>query len=169
MMIQKRKSTKGDKFYFYFATGREAGARIATGIFIYARPKTQIEKNHNKEATTHSTQLDHAVPTSTISQLSSGEFAGVIADTPDQPLALKAFHAHLQVDFAAQQAEECTFVPLPEIHPVTPGAIDARFLQIKAEAAAIIDTRLAEMKSSRRQSNLIIPKKRNTNWRTTKR
>jgi hypothetical protein len=30
--------------------GLNAGERMATGIFIYTRPKDQLEKNHNKEA-----------------------------------------------------------------------------------------------------------------------
>lgn len=50
MNIEKRKNSKGDKIYFYIATGRKAGDRIATGIFVYSRPKSQVEKNHNKEA-----------------------------------------------------------------------------------------------------------------------
>jgi integrase len=50
MNVEKRKNSKGDKVYFYIATGRKTGERVATGIFIYVRPKNQEEKNHNKEA-----------------------------------------------------------------------------------------------------------------------
>jgi integrase len=50
MNIERRKNSKGDKVFFYIANGRKAGERIATGIFIYTRPKSQVEKNHNKEA-----------------------------------------------------------------------------------------------------------------------
>jgi integrase len=50
MNIEKRKNSKGDKAYFYIATGRKSGERMATGIFIYTRPRNQVEKNHNKEA-----------------------------------------------------------------------------------------------------------------------
>lgn len=41
---------KGDKIIFYYDFGRGKGQRPSTGIFIYARPKNQTEKNHNKEA-----------------------------------------------------------------------------------------------------------------------
>jgi hypothetical protein len=41
---------KGDKIYFYYDFGRGKGQRPATGVFIYANPKDQIQKNHNKEA-----------------------------------------------------------------------------------------------------------------------
>jgi len=50
MNIEKRKNSKGDKVYFYFANGRKTGERIATGIFNFTRPRNQVEKNHNKEA-----------------------------------------------------------------------------------------------------------------------
>jgi hypothetical protein len=51
MNIVKRKNSRGDKAYFTIEYGREAGKRMATGIFIYTRPKDQIQKNHNSEAT----------------------------------------------------------------------------------------------------------------------
>jgi hypothetical protein len=50
MNIEKRKNRKGDKVFFYLANGRQAGARVATGIYTYCRPKNQLEKNHNQEA-----------------------------------------------------------------------------------------------------------------------
>jgi integrase len=50
MNILKRKSKKGDKITFYWDYGRGEGQRPSTGIFIYTKPKDQIQKNHNKEA-----------------------------------------------------------------------------------------------------------------------
>jgi integrase len=50
MNILKRKNRTGDKIMFYYDFGRGAGQRPATGIFIYAKPKDQIQRNHNKEA-----------------------------------------------------------------------------------------------------------------------
>jgi len=50
MNIVERKNSKGDKAYFTIEYGREAGKRMATGNFIYTRPKDQIQKNHNAEA-----------------------------------------------------------------------------------------------------------------------
>lgn len=49
MNFVKRKNRKGDKIFFAYDIGREAGQRPSTGLFIYARPKNQIEKSHNKE------------------------------------------------------------------------------------------------------------------------
>lgn len=50
MNFVTRPNTKGDKIYFYYDLGRKKGQRPATGVFIYTKPKDQIEKNHNKEA-----------------------------------------------------------------------------------------------------------------------
>jgi hypothetical protein len=50
MNISKRPNKKGDKFIFDYDYGRGAGQRRSTGIFIYAKPKNQAEKNHNKQA-----------------------------------------------------------------------------------------------------------------------
>lgn len=50
MNIIKRKNSKGNKITFYYDFGRGAGQRPSTGVFIYTSPKSQIEKNHNKQA-----------------------------------------------------------------------------------------------------------------------
>ncbi len=50
MNIVKRPNAKGDKITFYYDFGRGAGQRPSTGVFIYAKPKDQIQRAHNKEA-----------------------------------------------------------------------------------------------------------------------
>jgi len=50
MNITKRENRSGDKIVFYYDFGRAEGQRHSTGIFIYKKPKDQIQKNHNKEA-----------------------------------------------------------------------------------------------------------------------
>jgi len=50
MNILKRENRAGDKILFYYDFGRGTGQRHATGIFIYKKPKDQIQRNHNKEA-----------------------------------------------------------------------------------------------------------------------
>lgn len=50
MNFLKVPNKKGDKTIFYHDFGRGPGQRPSTGIFIYNKPKNQVEKNHNKEA-----------------------------------------------------------------------------------------------------------------------
>ena len=44
MNIIKRPNKKGDRITFYYDYGRGAGQRPSTGIFIYTKPKDQIQK-----------------------------------------------------------------------------------------------------------------------------
>lgn len=50
MNILERPNKKGDKITFYYDFGRGPGQRPSTGVFIYTKPKNQIERTHNKEA-----------------------------------------------------------------------------------------------------------------------
>ena len=50
MNFLQRPNRKGDKIFFHFDLGRGKGQRPSTGIFIYAHPNNQIQKNHNKQA-----------------------------------------------------------------------------------------------------------------------
>src|SRR5215216_7094152 len=50
MNILERPNSKGNKIMFYYDFGRGPGQRPSTGVFIYTKPKNQIEKNHNKQA-----------------------------------------------------------------------------------------------------------------------
>ena len=50
MNFVKRLNRSGNKIFFHYDFGRGKGQRPATGIFIYVKPKNQVEKNHNKEA-----------------------------------------------------------------------------------------------------------------------
>ena len=38
------------KVWYYLEWGKKAGQRKSTGIFIYSKPKDNIQKNFNKEA-----------------------------------------------------------------------------------------------------------------------
>ncbi|MFY0256117.1 phage integrase SAM-like domain-containing protein [Chitinophaga sp. 30R24] len=43
------KNRKGDKIHYHYDLGRGKGQRPSMGIFIYVKPKTQEERNHNIE------------------------------------------------------------------------------------------------------------------------
>jgi integrase len=48
--VIKRKNKAGDKYFFYYDYGRGVGQHPSTGIFIYTKPKSPVERNHNREA-----------------------------------------------------------------------------------------------------------------------
>lgn len=50
MTIEERPSENGQKIYYRFVWGRGPHDKMSAGIFTYAKPSNQAEKNHNKEA-----------------------------------------------------------------------------------------------------------------------
>ena len=65
--------------------------------------RTSLSINRTDTSVSKSKQLDLAIPSSTISTLSSGEFVRIVSDNPDQRIVLKAFHAKIQNDHDALQ------------------------------------------------------------------
>jgi hypothetical protein len=47
--VTTKLSRKGEKTWYYLEWGKAADQRRAAGLFTYINPKSQIEKNHNKE------------------------------------------------------------------------------------------------------------------------
>lgn len=117
--------------------------------------------NQEKESTTlsatdtslsRSTQLDVAIPPSRISNLSSGEFVGVFADSPAQPVKLKPFHARIKNDHAAIAREEAAYKELPIIREGTPEELQKEvmdnYYQIKADIRNLISSEIARIERS---------------------
>ncbi|HEX3934808.1 MAG TPA: YWFCY domain-containing protein, partial [Puia sp.] len=62
---------------------------------------------------TQSSQLEYVLPVSRIASLSAGEFVGMVADTPTQPIAQKTFCCRLTNDPAALTRETAAYHDLP--------------------------------------------------------
>ncbi|MVT07730.1 conjugal transfer protein MobC [Chitinophaga tropicalis] len=105
--------------------------------------KDSVSINRNDTSISKSTQLDYAIPPSTISALSSGEFVGMVADTPDQRIDLKTFHCEIITDFEAINREEATFKDIPVIRAVDPTEVQQNYQRIKDEVQQL----LAEVKA----------------------
>jgi hypothetical protein len=106
-----------------------------------------------------SKQLDSAIPASTISTLSSGEFVGMVADDPDQKIPLKFFHAEIINDYEEIIREETAFLPLPKIREITAQMIQEKYTSIKSEIEQIVEIQMENMMESPELSKLIIKKK----------
>lgn len=135
-------------------SGQVAGdsARLLAERF----PKTLQDKNslsinRTDVSVSKSKQLEFAVTASLISNLSSGEFVGVVADNPDQPIELKAFHARVVNDLSALKKEKESLKPLPVIKHVDAGIIQRNFIQIKED---IENLRISEMDRIMNDSSL---------------
>jgi len=104
-------------------------------------------------STNKSTQLGDAIPVSTISALSSGEFVGMVADDPDCKIRLKVFHNEIQNDHDALKKEEQKFKPIPIIKRVTAENIEENYLLIKADIKRLINDELLLLNQGHPENN----------------
>ena len=106
-----------------------------------------------------SKQLDTAIPSSTIASLSSGEFVGIVADDPNQKIALKAFHCILQNDHSAIAKEQESFKQLPIIKQVNNSIIQRNYLQIKQEVEDLVNVEIDRMMNDPILAGLMVMKR----------
>ena len=104
--------------------------------------RASFSVNRNDTSVSHSKQLDMAIPPSTISALSSGEFVGMVADDPDCKIELKSFHCAIQNDHEKLKLEEQNYKPLPIVRQVNNGIVQKNYLQIKQDVEDLV---MAEM------------------------
>jgi hypothetical protein len=104
--------------------------------------RESISVNRADTSVSKSTQLDSAIPPSKIASLSSGEFVGMVADDPDQKIALKTFHSEILNDHAAIAREEDLYAPIPPVRKLTVEEIQTNYLNIREDIKLIIEDRL---------------------------
>lgn len=101
--------------------------------------------NSSDISISQSTQLDYAIPAAKIASLSSGEFVGMVADDPQQKIALKMFHSEIQNDHQAIAEEEKKQVAIPIVQKVTLQDVEENYLKIKREVAKLLGTELEKL------------------------
>ncbi len=74
-----------------------------------------------------SKQLKYAIPPSKISALSSGEFAGMVADDPDNKIELKVFHCEILNDHEALKKEKDNYKNLPIVRKLDNSMIQRNY------------------------------------------
>ncbi|RAJ08298.1 hypothetical protein LX64_00945 [Chitinophaga skermanii] len=99
-----------------------------------------------------------AVPVSTISNLSAGEFVGICADTPQQPIELKRFHARVLVHDLALKVEKESYLPIPVVKAVTREDIMDNYEIIKQDVQDIVDAVLQSVLNNPSKEGLIVKK-----------
>jgi len=102
--------------------------------------------NSSDVSISKSTQMESAIPASKIATLSSGEFVGIVADSPDVKIRQKMFHAEIQNDHEAIKKEEEAYRPLPVIQQVTVEDVRENYLKIKREVEALVKLELQKIK-----------------------
>jgi len=120
--------------------------------------KQSVSVNSQDTSTSHSQQLDLAVPASKIAALSSGEFVGMVADNPDMKIRLKAFHCEIVNNHKAIEREEAAFVDIPTIRKITLEDVEDAFLTIKEDIIDMVDGLITEMQADPEMAQLIVNK-----------
>lgn len=95
--------------------------------------KKRLSINDNGTSISRSRQLEHAVPVSTIATLSSGEFVGTVADTPEHPIELKAFHSKVRNNHQQLAEEAATFKKMAEIRRLDVEEMEKVYQKIKTD------------------------------------
>jgi hypothetical protein len=114
--------------------------------------RESVSLNSSDTSVSKSTQLDYAVPASKIATLSSGEFVGIVADSPDQKIKLKMFHAELQNDHEAIAKEEAAYVPIPLIREVSYEDLQENYMKIKRDIQRLVKEELTPMEAPKQKA-----------------
>ncbi|WP_317128741.1 type IV secretory system conjugative DNA transfer family protein [Mucilaginibacter gracilis] len=136
----------------------DSARQLSERIGKIMQDRESLSINSGDTSISKSKQLDSAVPASTIAALSSGEFVGSVADTPQQKIALKAFHAEIINDFDAIQKEEAAYKPIPVIKPVDNAIVQRHYMQIRQDVRDIIESETNRLMNDPALAHLIIKK-----------
>lgn len=120
--------------------------------------RRSISINRNDTSVTDSKQLEMAVPVSKISSLSSGEFVGMVADNPEEKIALKTFCAEIINQHEELAKEERAFRPLPPVTEVDTTLVATNFQQIKKDVMVLVQTEIERMMDTPELEEKIIRK-----------
>jgi hypothetical protein len=72
----------------------------------------------------------------------------MVADSPHQPIELKAFCCRLVNDPIALAQERETFVDLPVLRKTTPELLTENFNRIRGEILALVDAEIARISAN---------------------
>ena len=137
----------------------ESAREVSERIGKIVQERTSLQIHQSDTSVSKSTQLEMAVPIARLAQFSSGEFAGIVADEPDHPLPLKAFHGHIVQDNKRLDREAAAFVDLPVIRRVDEKTLQAHAERIRKDVEELVVRELARMLSEPDLAPLIIRKK----------
>ncbi|XHR94251.1 conjugal transfer protein MobC [Mucilaginibacter sp. UC70_90] len=137
----------------------ESARQLSERIGKIMQDRQSLSINSQDTSVSKSKQLESAVPASTISTLSSGEFVGVVADTPDQQIKNKAFHCRIDADFEAMNEERKGFKAIPVVRQVSSSMVQANYQQIKRDIQELVSAELERLHNDPALQHLIVKKK----------
>ncbi len=111
--------------------------------------KESMSINRTDTSLSKSWQLDHALPSSKIASLSSGEFVGMVSDDPNEKIKLKMFHAEFVQDTEKINQLMTDFKPIPKVYDLTPQDVLDNYFQIKLDIKDLIEKEVNRLMAER--------------------
>jgi hypothetical protein len=136
----------------------DSAKQLSDRIGKIMQDRQSLSINSADTSINNSKQLESAVPPSTISSLSSGEFVGMVADNPDCKMTLKAFHAEIINDHNALKKEQENYQSIPEIRKLDNSIVQKNYLQIKQDVRGIILSEMDRLVNDPGQRHLVVRK-----------
>ncbi len=127
----------------------DSAKKLSESFGKIMQDRESVSINSSDTSVSKSTQLDYAVPASKIATLSSGEFVGIVADSPDQRIKLKMFHGELQNDHEAIAAEEAGYVPIPLVRKVSQEDLQENYKRIKRDILELVKSELVSLEAAK--------------------
>ncbi|MGO1595146.1 MAG: conjugal transfer protein MobC [Sphingobacterium sp.] len=138
----------------------DSAKQLSDRVGKIMQERESLSINSSDTSINHSKHLDLAIPPSTISSLSSGEFVGMIADDPNCLIDQKAFHAEILNNHKELQREEDAYLPLPTIQKVDQKTVKKNYMTIKDDIENIICSEIHHLKRNPQTRQMIIRKHR---------
>ena len=137
----------------------ELARQVSERLGKTLQERESISINSSDTSITRSKQLENAVPVSTISGLSAGEFVGMVSDNPNELIALKTFHSMIINDHDTIKREKEKLIPLPPLRMVKQADINSVYQIIKKDIQEIIEVVLEEVINDPSKEHLVVRKK----------
>jgi hypothetical protein len=118
--------------------------------------RSSMSINSSDISNSRSLHLDTALPPSTIASLSSGEFVGMVADDPDCPIALKAFHCKICNEHDFLDGEPKFNRTVPVVKKVDQHLVQQNYLRIKQDIRDLVDREIERILNDPSLVQLII-------------
>ncbi len=139
------------------ATG-ETAKNLSERFGKILQNRSSITQSANDTSISTSTQLEYAIPQSTIGNLSSGEFVGTVADNPEEKIKLKTFHCQIINDHEKIKKEEKNSLEIPIISNVSEKDIQENYYKIKKDIQIIAEKLTELIKTDETYKHLAITK-----------
>lgn len=113
--------------------------------------KTTVSVNSADTSISKAEHTNPSISPATIANLSAGEFVGILADDPDNEMALKAFHAKIVKRPGVEINEE-----LPIVREVTQAMVEENYRRIKLEVEELVVLEMKRIMSAPALSKYVV-------------